>query len=176
MLYSSTSPLPRNRPRSDSSKMLDCLTVSTFENGFLCARAVLSECYCRLSFADCTHMLHFATYAQLPEGITTDGAAFLRACFTVDPKLRPPARTLLHHDWLSHLSRSLPPSAFESDPVGPPGPGPPATPKPAAEDSGAEAQQASVDVTPGGRTATTHLRGSISTPCLQAEEGGWSSD
>lgn len=118
---------------------------------------------------------------QLPEGISADGAAFLRACFTVDPKLRPPARTLLHHDWLSHLSRSLPPAAFESDPIGPPGPGQPAASQPAADDGGAEAHGvghgASSELAPAGRAGNAHLRGSVSTPCLQqGEVGGWSSD
>ncbi len=126
---------------------------------------------------------------QLPEGISGDGAAFLRACFTVDPTLRPPARALIHHDWLAHLSRSLPAAAFDSDPVGPLGPGPP----PAAEatvagDEAEDREMSLCRVREAGLSAAAErevdvhgrgsLRPSVSTPCLQqaGNEAGWPSD
>jgi serine/threonine protein kinase len=119
---------------------------------------------------------------QLPDGISGDGAAFLRGCFTVDPKARPPARALVHHDWLAHLSRSLPASAFDSDPVGPLGPGPPLAAEAAA--AAAEDEAADGDVSAAAeREAEVHgrgsgLRSSVSTPCLQqaGNEAGWLSD
>jgi hypothetical protein len=126
---------------------------------------------------------------QLPEGISGDGAAFLKECFTVDPTLRPPARALVHHDWLAHLSRSLPASAFDADPVGPLGPGPPPAAEAAAPDDepvdgemllcrlgeAALSAAAEREVDVHGRGA---LRSSISTPCLQqaGDEAGWPSD
>jgi len=126
---------------------------------------------------------------KLPEGISCDGAAFLRACFTVDPTLRPSARALVHHDWLAHLSRSLPASAFDSDPVGPLGPGPPPAAEAAAPDDeavdgemslcrlreSAASAAAELEVEVHGRGP---LRSSISTPCLQqaGNEAGWPSD
>ena len=118
---------------------------------------------------------------QLPEGISGDGAAFLRACFTVDPKARPPARTLVHHDWLAHLSRSLPASAFDPDPVGPLGPGPPPAAEAAVDDDAADEEMSQYAATE--RVVDVHgrgaaLRSSVSTPCLQqaGNEAGWSSD
>jgi hypothetical protein len=130
---------------------------------------------------------------QLPEGMSGDGAAFLRACFTVDPAARPSARTLIHHDWLAHLSRSLPAAAFDSDPVGPLGPGPPLAADAAAADDGAAggrgspAEELEAEAEAGGRGAAplpSHagpppaLRSSMSTPCLQqaGSEAGWAGD
>ena len=62
--------------------------------------------------------------------------------------------------------------SLDPDPVFPLGPGPPATPLPAGDDGTAGGLPS-----PGGRGLAPHLRGSVSTPCMQpAEDSGWSSD